>query len=301
MEFLDVKTDIAFKKVFGNEQHKEILIGFLNAVLDLQGDKRIAEVTLKNPWQPPDLSILKETILDIKAVDNRGVSFIVEMQVERKHSFQKRAQYYTAKAYTNQIDKGENYPKLGQVIFIGILNFNCFEGSDFLTRHLILNLATQRQELQDIEFNFIELTKFNKTNEQLVGIIDKWIYFIKNAGNLTMIPQSAAVIPELNNAYTQASIFSWSKDELDIYEYWRMEETSERYKMQDEFDKGMEKGMGKGIEKGRVEGREEGREEGKQEEQRKTILALSAKGLDAVFIADTLKLSLDFVQEVLVD
>ena len=301
MEFLDVKTDIAFKKVFGNEQHKEILIGFLNAVLDLQGDKRIAEVTLKNPWQPPDLSILKETILDIKAVDNRGVSFIGEMQVERKHSFQKRAQYYTAKAYTNQIDKGENYPKLGQVIFIGILNFNCFEGSDFLTRHLILNLATQRQELQDIEFNFIELTKFNKTNEQLVGIIDKWIYFIKNAGNLTMIPQSAAVIPELNNAYTQASIFSWSKDELDIYEYWRMEETSERYKMQDEFDKGMEKGMGKGIEKGRVEGREEGREEGKQEEQRKTILALSAKGLDAVFIADTLKLSLDFVQEVLVD
>ena len=285
MEFLDVKTDIAFKKVFGNEQHKEILIGFLNAVLDLQGDKRIAEVTLKNPWQPPDLSILKETILDIKAVDNRGVSFIVEMQVERKHSFQKRAQYYTAKAYTNQIDKGENYPKLGQVIFIGILNFNCFEGSDFLTRHLILNLATQRQELQDIEFNFIELTKFNKTNEQLVGIIDKWIYFIKNAGNLTMIPQSAAVIPELNNAYTQASIFSWSKDELDIYEYWRMEETSERYKMQDEFCKG----------------KLEGKLEGKVEEQRKTILALSAKGLDAVFIADTLKLSLDFVQEVLVD
>ena len=81
MQFVDVTTDIAFKKVFGSEQHKDILIGFLNAVLDLQGDKSIREVTLKNPWQAPDIPILKETILDIKAVDNRGVSFIVEMQV----------------------------------------------------------------------------------------------------------------------------------------------------------------------------------------------------------------------------
>jgi len=69
------------------------------------------------------LPSLKETILDIKAVDNRGVSFIVEMQVERKHSFHNRAQYYTG-----QINKGEDYPKLGQVIFIGILDFSCFEG-----------------------------------------------------------------------------------------------------------------------------------------------------------------------------
>lgn len=242
MRFLDVKTDIAFKKVFGSEQHKDILIGFLNAVLDLHDDKRIVEVTLKNPWQPPDLSILKETILDIKVVDNRGVSFIVEMQVEKKYSFQKRAQYYTAKAYTSQIDKGEDYPKLGQVIFIGILDFSFFEGEDCLTRHLILNQATQRQELKDIEFNFIELAKFDKTEEQLEGVFDKWIYFIKNAGNLTIIPQSAEAIPELSNAYTQASVFSWTKDELEVYEYWRMEETSDRYKIQEEYEKGIEKG-----------------------------------------------------------
>jgi predicted transposase/invertase (TIGR01784 family) len=238
MQFVDVTTDIAFKKVFGSEQHKDILIGFLNAVLDLQGDRSIREVTLKNPWQAPDIPILKETILDIKAVDNRGVSFIVEMQVEKKYSFQKRAQYYTAKAYTGQIDKGEDYPKLGQVIFIGILDFSCFDGNDYLTRHLILNQSTQKQELKDLEFNFIELPKFDRTEEQLDGIIEKWVYFIKNAGSLTMIPKSAALIPELNNAYTQAAVFSWNKDELDAYEYWRMEATSDRYKMIEEFDKG---------------------------------------------------------------
>jgi len=242
MQFVDVKTDIAFKKVFGSEQHKDILIGFLNAVLNLREEHAIREVTLKNPWQPPDIAILKETILDIKAVDNRGVSFIVEMQVERKYAFQKRAQYYTAKAYTSQINKGEDYPKLGQVIFIGILDFTCFEGDDYLTRHLILNQATHRQDLKDLEFNFLELPKFKKTEAELTGIVEKWTYFIKNAGSLTMIPQSAEAIPELKEAYTQAALFSWSREELDIYEYWRMEETSDRYRMQEEFDKGKVEG-----------------------------------------------------------
>ncbi len=57
-----------------------------------------------------------------------------------------------------------------------------------------------------------------------------------------MIPKSAESIPDLNNAYTQAALFSWTKDELDIYEYWRMEETSDRYKLEEEFEKGIEKG-----------------------------------------------------------
>ena len=149
MQFVDVKTDIAFKKIFGSEQHKEILIGLLNALLELEGDTCIKDVTLKNPWQPPDIPLLKETILDIKAVDNRGISFLVEMQVRDTNFFDKRALYYTAKAYTGQIKKGENYPKLNQVIFIGILDFNSFDGDNYLTRHLILNRDTLKQELRD--------------------------------------------------------------------------------------------------------------------------------------------------------
>jgi len=191
MQFVDVKIDIAFKKIFGNEQHKPILIGFLNAVLDLQGDKRIAQITLNNPWQPPDLPMLKETLLDIKAVDQRGITFLVEMQVRDQPWFDKRAQYYTAKAYTSQIDKGEDYPRLNQVIFIAILDFNSFEGEHYLTRHLIINQQSQRQDLRDLEFNFIELRKFKKQEDELTSIVEKWIYFIKNAGTLSMIPKNA--------------------------------------------------------------------------------------------------------------
>jgi predicted transposase/invertase (TIGR01784 family) len=260
MQFVDVKTDIAFKKIFGSEEHKEILIGFLNALLELEGDKRIKDVTLKNPWQPPDIPLLKETILDVKAVDNRGISFLVEMQVRDTNFFDKRALYYTAKAYTGQIKKGENYPKLNQVIFIGILDFNSFDGDNYLTRHLILNRATMKQELRDIEFNFIELKKFNKSEEELESIIEKWIYFIKNADNLSMIPKTAEKIPELNEAYKLASMNAWTEEELEIYEYWQIRDAGDRYKIQEEFEKGMENGMEKGMEKAMEKGMEKGME-----------------------------------------
>jgi len=293
MQFVDVKTDIAFKKIFGNEQHKEILIGFLNALLELEGDKRIKDVTLKNPWQPPDIPLLKETILDIKAVDNRGISFLVEMQVRDTRFFDKRAIYYTAKAYTSQIKKGENYPKLNQVIFIGILDFNSFEGSNYLTRHLILNSETMQQELRDLEFNFIELKKFNKSEEDLESIIEKWIYFIKNAENLSMIPKSAADIPELKEAYNQASINAWTEEELEIYEYWQIRDAGDRYKIQEEYEKGREEGIEEGIEIGMEKGIEKGIKKRNQEIAQNMKVAgisidiiMQATGLNRVEIDD---------------
>lgn len=242
MQFVDVKTDIAFKKIFGSEQHKEILISFLNAVLDLNGEFCIQEVSLKNPWQAPDIAILKETILDIKAVDGRGITFIIEMQVRDNPYFDKRALYYSAKAYTGQIARGDDYPKLNQVIFIGILNFNSFEGDNYITHHLILNKETLKCEIPDLEFNFIELRKFNKSEEQLESIIDKWIYFIKNAGNLSMIPQNAENIIALKEAYTIAEMNTWSKEDLEIYEYWQIRDAADKYGMEEKFVKSKLKG-----------------------------------------------------------
>jgi predicted transposase/invertase (TIGR01784 family) len=249
MQFADVKTDIAFKKVFGSEQHKEILISFLNAVLDLQGDKSIKSVTLKNPWQVPDLPILKETILDIKAVDHRNVTFIVEMQVKDDSFFDKNTAFYSSEAYTAQINETEDYPKLNQVIFIGILDFNSFDGSHYLTRHLILNKETLKQDLRDFEFNFIELRKFNKKESGLESIVEKWIYFIKNAGNLDIIPKSAEEIPALKEAYTRAALYTWSKEELEIYEYWQIRDATDRLVMENQFKKGFEQGIEIGMQR----------------------------------------------------
>jgi len=227
MKFVNPKNDVAFKKIFGNEQKKAILISFLNAVLNLTGEKEIQDIAILNPYQAPKIEALKYTLLDVRAKDRRGVTFIVEMQVERVIGLRKRFAYYAAKAYTSQIERGEDYPKLNQVIFIGILDFAEFEGQPYLTRHVILNTETYQQEITDLEFNFIELPKFTKREEELETILDKWIYFIKHADELAVIPANADAEP-LREAYAAANTFSWTREELDVYDYWGMKAQDER-------------------------------------------------------------------------
>ncbi len=229
MKFVDIKNDIAFRKIFGNENKKEILISFLNAVLDLPKGKKIKKIEIKNPYQLPEIKALKSSILDIRATDERKISYIVEMQIEEPDGFDKRVQYYTAKQYSAQIEIGDDYPKLNQVIFIGILNFNFFDGNEYLTKHLIINQKTGKQELKDIEFNFIELPKFIKKQTELKTLIDKWIFFIKNAPNLDVIPSNIDD-KGLKYAYEDADKHNWTKEELMAYDYAGMRRQDEKGK-----------------------------------------------------------------------
>jgi len=250
LKFADPKNDLAFKKIFGNEKHKNILISFLNAVLDFKGDKKIVDVTLVNPYQVPKIPELKETILDIKAKNQKDESFIVEMQKKDLGDFAKRSLYYTSKAYVSQLDKGNDYSKLKKVYFIGILNFNIFENKDYISRHLIINQETLKQDLKDFEFTFIELPKFNKSLNELETILDKWIYFIKNAENLEMIPKEFKN-QEFKEAFEIATQTAWNKDELEVYEYIALKEADEINALRTAEKKGLEKGLQKGREEGR--------------------------------------------------
>ena len=187
MQFADPTNDIAFKKIFGDKNQKEILISFLNAILDFKDNKLIEDVTIVNPYQVPKIEELKETILDIKATNQAGEQFIIEMQKKDLGDFAKRSLYYTSKAYVEQLNKGNDYAKLKKVYFIGILNFKMFENKSFISRHLILNKETHSQDLDDFEFTFLELSKFNKDLHQLETILDKWLYFLKYTKDLTLI------------------------------------------------------------------------------------------------------------------
>jgi predicted transposase/invertase (TIGR01784 family) len=215
MRFVDPKTDIAFKKIFGNEAHKNILIEFLNEILEL--DAPIEDVTISNSYQAPRLKGLKETTLDIKATDKLKREFIVEMQVEKETAFVKRAVYYSSKAYSQQLQKTEKYHLLKPVIFLGILDFTIFDHASVLSRHLILNAETGQHDLKDLEFNFIELPKFTKSESELETVADKWIYFIQQADNLDHVPENANT-PALQEAYDIAAQHHWTQEELDIYE-----------------------------------------------------------------------------------
>ena len=257
MKFVDVKNDIAFRKIFGNEKKKVILISFLNAVLSLEGHNRIKEVILLNPFQLPRIAGEKSSIIDVKATDEKGSTFIVEMQVAESVGFDKRVLYYSSKDYAGQINIGEEYPKLRPVYFIGVLDFKYFSGKSYLSSHLIVDEETGECVFKDLKFRFIELPKFNKKVNELKNIIDKWTFFIKNADELEVMPDN--VDDEgLKEAYEEAAQHNWTKEEYDAYIYAGIREQDER---------------------GRVEKAEE-------RKRNEMIIGMNAKGIPLSIIAE---------------
>jgi len=230
MQFADVKNDIAFRKIFGNDNRKETLISFLNAVLAFKGKQKIVSVEILNPYQLPKLRGGKVSIIDVKATDQAGRNYIVEMQVGELDGFAKRVLFYFSKSYSEQIKRGDFYRQLKPVIFIGILDYAFSRNSDYISRHRILDVETHEHLLQDVEFNFIELPKFNKELHELENLTEKWIYFIKNAENLAIIPEN--VDDEgLKSAYQEANKHTWTPKELEAYDYAFMREEDERARL----------------------------------------------------------------------
>ncbi|MDQ5930148.1 MAG: hypothetical protein QG594_1935 [Bacteroidota bacterium] len=278
MTFVEVTNDIAFRKIFGNENRKEVLISFLNAVLLLENDNQIVEVAILNPYQLPSIRGGKVTIVDIKAKDQNQKSYIVKMQVAPIDGFDKRVLYYASKSYSSQIERGDEYRKLKPTFFIGILNFEITQNPHYISRHKVIDLETGKNTIKDIEFNFIELPKFNKTENQLKTIIDQWVYFIKNAENLEVIPPNIND-KGLQHAYQDAQKHRWSKQELEEYDYALMREQDEIGKLEFAEKKGIEKG----IQKEKIDGIKK---------------ALIQNKLSIFDIAEIFEVSKDFVIEI---
>ena len=179
-KFLDPKNDIAFKRVFGSENHKDILIHFINDILELKDSEQIESVEFLSPIQDPEIAYKKQSIIDVLCRDKNGVQIIVEMQVAPTKGFEKRAQYYAAKAYSRQLNSGSGedgrYKHLKEVIFIAIADCIIFKNkTEYKSDHVILDKNSYEHDLQDFSFTFIELPKFKKDKiSELETIIEKW-------------------------------------------------------------------------------------------------------------------------------
>jgi hypothetical protein len=224
--FLDPKNDVAFKKIFGSEKNKDILIHFLNDILGFEGDGQIQDVRFLDPVQDSVIASKKQSIVDVLCVDKNGKQYIVEMQVEPAQGFEKRAQYYAAKAYCSQLNKGQEedglYINLKKIIFIAITAGTIFKDKlGYLSKHVILDKNTYTHDLKDFSFTFIELPKFKKNKiEDLENIVEKWCYFFKYAEStdkedLEKIIKGDAV---MQRAYEALDQFSWNEVELRAYE-----------------------------------------------------------------------------------
>ncbi len=254
MKFVDVTNDIAFRKIFGDENRKISLVSFLNAVIKLPNNNSIIDVDIINPYQLAKLSGGKSTIVDVKAKDKNGNTFIVEMQIAESDFFHKRVLYYTSQSYSSQIEEGKKYHRLNPVYFIGILEFEISRNKNYVSCHKVLDVETNEQVIQDVEFNFIELPKFNKTLAELKSPIDQWTYFIKNAENLDLIP-TGVEDEGLKEAYLGANKHNWTQAELDDYERASIKERDEIGRIELAERKGEARGEIKGEIRGKVEGK----------------------------------------------
>lgn len=217
MKFLDVKTDYAFKRVFGASESVPLLISFLNAILDYTGEQEIVDLTILDPYLAPKLQGMKDTYVDVHAKLKNDTSVIIEMQVLPVEGFEKRVLYNMVKQYANQLNKGQVYHLLNPVIAITFTNFLMFkEFNKYQSAFELLEKETFTQYNGDIELVFIELPKFNKKLEQLSDIKDKWIYFIKNAGELDYIPDSLKEQPCIEDAFERVNEGAMSAEELEI-------------------------------------------------------------------------------------
>jgi predicted transposase/invertase (TIGR01784 family) len=217
MQFIDVRTDFAFKKVFGSKQSKDILISFLNAILDFDG-MPIVDLTIVDPYQAPPQN-MKKIDVDAKASLEDGTVVLIEIQVLNFTAMKKRGQYNLTKAYSAQLNEGESYTHLKPVIALTITDFEMFEtGTEVISDFRVLEKTRFELYSKEMALVFIELPKFNKKATNLTSITDKWIYFLKNAGSLKYIPKTLAHEQAINNAFSIANMASLTAKELDIQE-----------------------------------------------------------------------------------
>ncbi|AOX01103.1 transposase [Moorena producens PAL-8-15-08-1] len=216
MRFISPKTDFAFNKIFGSSESKEVLISFLNALI-YQGESRINNLDIIDPYNAGYTTELKDTYLDVKAILNDGSTVIIEMQVLNVPAFDKRVIYNLAKTYGNQLKSGERSSKRKPVIALTITDFTMFEETErYLTRFVFKeeqkNFIYRNEHLTMV---FVELPKFSRGLEDLETASEKWIYFMKEAPNLEAIPDTLSEIPEIAQALTIANQANMSRKDLE--------------------------------------------------------------------------------------
>ncbi len=226
MSNISPRVDIAFKKIFGVEENKDLLISLINSIVS-QEDQVIG-VTLLNPYNPKSFRKDKLSILDIKAEGHDGKRFNIEIQISDEEDYDKRALYYWAKLYTEQLKVAEDYSKLSKAIGIHILNFTSIPEVD--KYHNVFHITEKESGMlyfKDLELHTIELKKFTKdSNEELSDIIakvknslDMWVAFLTRYDLLKVdnLPQ-ALNDHSLRKAITVLDVMNFSPEEREAYE-----------------------------------------------------------------------------------
>ncbi len=205
-----------------------------------------------DPYNAGKTRELKDSYLDVKALLDNETTVIIEMQVMNLPAFDKRVVYNLAKTYGNQLESGQGYIQLQPVIALTITDFSLFPEIEKVITFWKFKEETEQKDYanEELKMVFVELPKFKKSLEELETITDKWIYFVKDAPSLDMIPDKMGDVSEINQALNIANLANLTRKELDDLHH-------QEVFFQDQIGYTI-KAREEGLQQGREEGREEG-------------------------------------------
>ena len=283
--FINPFTDVGFKKIFGQEMNKDLLLSFLNNLL--MGERVINDLRFLDKEQMPEMGSSRELVFDVFCETSDGENIIVEMQLKGQDYFKDRAIFYMSQGIIRQGVQGRkwNY-KVHSVYGVFIMNFrdeDYFRGK-FRTDVGLLDMRTHELFSDRIRMIFLQMPCFLKEASQCRTLFDRWIYVLKNMEVLERMPWEAriAVFKKLADVASTAAL---TPEERDKYEYSLKKIRDELSIMSHERKQGIK------------QGREEGIKEGEKNARLTIALHLKEKGIDASLIAETTGLSIEEIND----
>ena len=218
--YISLLTDFGFKRIFGTKPNKDLLINFLNSLFE--GFQVIKDVKYLNSEQVGDVFAERKAIFDVYCENERGEKFIVEMQNAYQKYFKDRSLFYSTFPIREQAPKGADWNfKLERVYTVALLNFDLKEeafGQDDINHDVgLLDKKTHKVFNDKLSFKYVEIAKFDKTEDELVTLYDKWLYVLKN---LSRLDERPAALKEkvFTKLFEEAEIAKFTPTELKEYE-----------------------------------------------------------------------------------
>ena len=280
---LNPKIDFVFKKIFGSEEHPEILISFLNAVL--KPKKPIVSVEIKNSDLEKEYIEDKFSRLDVTALTSNKEIINIEIQLKNEYNMIQRSLYYWSKLYEEQLSEGDRYDKLSRTVCINILDFKYLKNDRFHNGYRLKEIETN-EELTDLqEIHFIEIPKLKRfeSTEEIVDLLEGWVEFLRD-------PESEVIRKlEMSNKEIREA-----KDEL--YRLSRNSKERELYYLREKSLRDEISALANAKEKGLKEGLKQGLFEGKLESARSFLDIL-----DDDTIATKLNIDVDIIKKLRIE
>lgn len=252
---INPRVDIAFKKIFGVEENKDLLISLINSIISEKD--QVKDVQILNPYNIQNLKSDKLSILDIKAECCNGKRINIEMQITDSADYDKRALYYWAKLYSEQLESGSKYKDLKKAIGIHILNFtSIMDSNKYHNMFHITDSETGERYFEELELHTIELNKFDdgidddfqKLLSKMKSKVDIWSAFLTRHELLESRKDELPANNELKKALQIVNVMNFTKEEMNAY--------NDHLKWLRDADSALDKKFLKGIEIGEARGRE---------------------------------------------